>query len=54
VNFIKILHEVLTMTEQLPDNRFDVLARILWGGIAVIGLFGIAAVLHGIGAIRWW
>jgi len=53
--FIKIIHEVLIMTEKLPDWRFTTLVRLFRGAVLVAGmyvlLFGMAALLS---AIRWW
>jgi|GEM_PF-5348804 len=38
------------MAENLPETRFNKLLNVVWGGLAVISLFGIAALIS---AIPW-
>jgi len=35
-------------------NDSSPLRKLFWACIGVAALFGVAAVLQGIGAIRWW
>jgi len=50
-SYIKTLHEVLTMAESLPEDRFDALMRLFWAAVLVAGVFGVAALVT---ALRWW
>jgi len=45
----KALPESMEALEKASHVR-----KLFWACIGVAALFGVAAVLHGIGAIRWW
>lgn len=46
-NSIKLLREVIAMTDKMKNSRF-------WAIWLVFMMFAIAALLHGLGAIKWW
>jgi len=51
VDFIKVFHEVLNMTNQLSKRRFNTLIRLFWGSVIAAWIFSVASLIT---AIRWW